>query len=107
MCQRHTLSHEQLSTWKRQLLENAAIVFEPAKKLSPEDQERIAHLEQRLGRVTLKLEIQKKLDFLEGTPDKKREIVKMLETDSSVRRICETLGFNRSLFFYRSQYEFF
>ena len=65
LCRRHTLSHEQLSTWKRQLLENAAVVFEPAQKLSTEDQERIAHLEQRLGRVTLKLEIQKKaLTFL-------------------------------------------
>ena len=65
LCRRHTLSHEQLSTWKRQLLENAAIVFEPAKKSSTEDQERIAHLEQLLGRVTLKVEIQKKaLTFL-------------------------------------------
>lgn len=65
LCRRHTLSHEQLSTWKRQLLENAAIVFEPAQKASTEDQERIAHLEQLLGRVTLQLEIQKKaLTFL-------------------------------------------
>ena len=65
LCRRHNLSDEQLSTWKRQLLENAAIVFEPAQKSSTEDQERIAHLEQLLGRVTLKLEIQKKaLTFL-------------------------------------------
>ena len=65
LCRRHNLSDEQLSTWKRQLLENAAIVFEPAQNSSTEDQERIAHLEQLLGRVTLKLEIQKKaLTFL-------------------------------------------
>lgn len=35
------------------------------------------------------------------TSDKKREIVRMLETDYSVRQICESLGFNRSLFSYQ------
>ena len=29
LCRRHNLSEEQLSKWKRQLLENAAVLFEP------------------------------------------------------------------------------
>ena len=34
VCRRHNLSDEQLSKWKRQLLENAATLFEPADKQS-------------------------------------------------------------------------
>ena len=45
LCRRHNISDEQLSKWKRQLLENAATLFEPADKQSDADAERIAHLE--------------------------------------------------------------
>ena len=54
------LSDEQLSKWKRQLLENAATLFEPADKQSDANAERIAQLEQLVGRLTLALDIQKK-----------------------------------------------
>ena len=60
LCRRHNLSDEQLSKWKRQLLENAATLFEPADKQSDADAERIAHLEQLVGRLTVALDIQKK-----------------------------------------------
>ena len=56
----HNLSDEQLSKWKRQFLENAASLFEPADKHSDADAERIAQLEQLVGRLTLALDIQKK-----------------------------------------------
>ena len=56
----HNLSDEQLSKWKRQLLENAVTLFEPADKHSDADAERIAQLEQLVGRLTLALDIQKK-----------------------------------------------
>ena len=55
-----TLSDEQLSKWKRQLLENAATLFEPADKQSDASVERIAQLEQLVGRLTLALDIEKK-----------------------------------------------
>ena len=54
------LSDEQLSKWKRQLLENAATLFEPADKQSDASADRIAQLEQLVGRLTLALDIQKK-----------------------------------------------
>ena len=57
---RHNLSDDQLSKWKRQLLENAATLFEPADKRSDADAERIAHLEQLVGRLTVALDIEKK-----------------------------------------------
>ena len=59
-CRRYNLSENQVSTWKRQLLENVETFFEPADQQSSESAERIAQLEQLVGRLTLALEIQKK-----------------------------------------------
>ena len=61
LCRRHNLSETQVSTWKRQLLENVETFFESeTDKPSSESAERIAQLEQLVGRLTLALEIQKK-----------------------------------------------
>ncbi len=60
LCRRHNLSDEQLSKWKHQLIDNAATLFESTDKHSNESIERIAQLEQLLGRLTLALDIQKK-----------------------------------------------
>ena len=60
LCRRHNLSDEQLSKWKHQLLENAAALFEARDKASEDAAERIAHLEQLVGRLTVALDIQKK-----------------------------------------------
>ena len=62
LCRRHNLSEEQLSTWKRQLLENAASLFESSDKSSKEATERIAQLEQRVGRLTVEVDIHKKAE---------------------------------------------
>ena len=62
LCQRHSLSENQVSTWKRQFLEHAETFFESeTEKPSSESAERIAQLEQLVGRLTLEtLEIPKK-----------------------------------------------
>ena len=60
LCQRHNISEEQLSTWKRQLLENAASLFASKEKPSKAATERIAQLEQHVGRLAVALDIQKK-----------------------------------------------
>ena len=60
LCRRHNLSETQVSTWKRQLLENVETFFESADKSSSESAERIAQLEQLVGRLALALEIQKR-----------------------------------------------
>ena len=60
VCRRHNISEKQLSKWKRQLLENAASLFESSGKPSKEATERIAQLEQHVGRLTVALDIQKK-----------------------------------------------
>ena len=66
VCRRHNLTENQLSQWKRQLLENAASLFESTQKESSDAEKRIAHLEQLVGRLTVSLDIQKKaLDWLD------------------------------------------
>ena len=51
---------DQLSKWKHQLIQNAATLFESTDKPSDDSTERIAQLEQLVGRLTLALDIQKK-----------------------------------------------
>ena len=60
VCRRHNLNENQLSQWKRQLLENAPSLFESTGKKSIEvSEKRIAHLEQLVGRMAVALDIQK------------------------------------------------
>ena len=67
----HNLSEEQLSTWKRQLLENAASLFGSRDKVSSEDAaERIAHLEQLVERLTVAVDIHERAAmWLSGKTD--------------------------------------
>ena len=60
VCRRHNLSEDQLSKWKQQFLENAASLFESSDKASEDTAERIAHLEQLVGRLSVALDIEKK-----------------------------------------------
>ena len=64
LCRRHNLSEQQLSKWKQQVVENVASVFSSTDPQSSEATERIAQLEQLVGRLTLALEIQKKASTL-------------------------------------------
>ena len=65
LCRRYNLSEQQLSKWKQQVIENVASVFASTDQQSSEAAERIAHLEQLVGRLTVALDIPKKaLTFL-------------------------------------------
>ena len=61
VCRRHSINENQLSQWKRQLLENAPSLFASTNKQSSDAEKRIAHLEQLVGRMAVALDIQKKL----------------------------------------------
>ena len=68
LCRRYNLSEQQLSKWKQQVVENVASVFASTDQQSSEAAERIAHLEQLVGRLTVALDIEKKaLTFLSGS----------------------------------------
>ena len=58
---KHNLSAEQLSKWKHQLLENASTLFESTDRQSQHYIEQIAQLQQLVGRLTMALDIQKKV----------------------------------------------
>ena len=60
LCRQHNLSEDQLSKWKQQLIENAASLVAATDKHSGEAAERIAHLDQLVGRLTVALDIEKK-----------------------------------------------
>ena len=60
VCRRHNLSEDQLSKWKQQVVENIGSLFVSTEQQSSETAERIAHLEQLVGRLTVALDIQKK-----------------------------------------------
>ena len=60
LCRQHNLSKDQLSKWKHQLVENAAVLFESTDKPSSEATECLAHLEQLVGRLNMALDIHKK-----------------------------------------------
>ena len=57
LCRKHKLSDDQLSKWKHQLVDNAATLFESTDKHSNAPSERIAQLEQLVGRLTIALDI--------------------------------------------------
>ena len=60
LCRQHNLCKEQLTRWKRHLLDNAATLFESADKQTNAYQQRITQLEQLVGKLTMELDIQKK-----------------------------------------------
>lgn len=65
LCRRHNITEAQLSQWKRQFVENAASLFESNRKQSDASAERIAQLEQLVGRLAQAVDIQKKaLDWI-------------------------------------------
>ena len=64
LCRRHNLSADQVSKWKQQVVENIAMLFDATDKRSSESEERMAQLEQLVGRLTLAMEIQKKASTL-------------------------------------------
>jgi transposase-like protein len=67
ICREYKLNQQMVSRWKTEFLQNAPSIFERKNRYSDE-QQRIAELEQVLGRKTMELEIAKKaFDILEQT----------------------------------------
>jgi len=61
-----------LSRWKQEFLERAPQVFEQPKSVNPQE-ERIAELERMVGRMTLQLDMAKKVFDRSGYPAKGSE----------------------------------
>jgi transposase len=63
LCRKHQISPTLLATWKAVILEGLPQLFQPEEQRSKELQ-RIAELEQMLGRKTMELELLKKASTL-------------------------------------------
>ena len=73
VCRRHNLSEDQLSKWKQQVVENVGSLFVSTEQQSSEAAERIAHLEQLVGRLTVALDIEKKAATWLNQPSRSSE----------------------------------
>ena len=67
LCRQHQLNPQVLAHWKTEFLERAPLVFEQDQKRSAE-QERIADLERLVGRLTMELDIAKKVSGVLSSP---------------------------------------
>ena len=103
VCRCHNLTENQLSQWKRQLLENSPMLFASTAKQSSEvSEKRIAHLEQLVGRMAVALDLPKKtIDRVGLMLSEKRCFISAVQQEHSVRDICSILGINRSSFYYQ------
>ena len=59
VCREHQLNETVVARWKKQFVENAALVFESEQEPDRSD-ERAAELERMVGRLTMELEVAKK-----------------------------------------------
>ncbi len=64
LCREHQLRSGLLYRWRDEFMANAAKAFEHENDTPPDSQQRIAELEQMVGRLTLQLEIAKKASSL-------------------------------------------
>ena len=72
ICREHELSAQLVNHWKAEFIENAPKLFQAETRTSPE-QARIAELERLVGRLTLQLEIAKKVSLLLNGRRRKNE----------------------------------
>ena len=70
VCREHQLSEQLLTSWKKQLLAQADLVFAQERE-STAEQNRLAELERMVGRLTMELEAAKKASQLLSLPSKR------------------------------------
>lgn len=73
VCREHDLSPQVVNHWKAELIQNAPQLFQSDGRSTP-DQARIAELERLVGRLTMQLEIAKKVSSLLNARKHKSEI---------------------------------
>ena len=70
VCRENQLNENVVSRWKKQFIENASLIFEKESVQSGES-ERVAELERLVGRLTMELEIAKKVSMSVGLLSKR------------------------------------
>ena len=89
----------QISVWKRQLLDGGPGLFGPNGRQAQREQEAVqGELFEQIGRLKMELEWVKKK--LLASTEAKRALVEPEHAQISLRRQCELLGLNRSTLYY-------
>lgn len=73
LCREHALSPQVVNHWKAEFVQNASKIFQSNSHGTP-DQARIAELERLVGRLTMQLEIAKKVSSLLNARKRKNEM---------------------------------
>lgn len=91
-----------LSRWKQEFLERALQLFGREQADTNETDMRIAELERMVGKLTLELDLAKKLGVLQLDWEDKRRIVQMLIEEYAARPgiACRVLSLPRSSYYY-------
>ena len=91
----------QISQWKRQLLQSGADVFSQSSANGQRDQQAVqTELYEQIGRLKMELEWVKKSLPSSSSPEAKRALIEPHHLQLSIRRQCELLGLNRSTWYY-------
>jgi len=92
----------QITKWKKRLLEGASEIFSNGDRGSLRQQEALTdRLYQQIGQLKVELDWLKKNLVL--TPEQRRAVIEPAQRRISVRRQCELLGLSRSSLYYRTQ----
>jgi transposase-like protein len=67
VCREHQLASQVISTWREEFVRRAPEIFTKDQRQSPE-QQRIADLERLVGRLTMELEVAKKVSSILASP---------------------------------------
>lgn len=100
IAQKHQLHPNQISSWKRQLLDEGAELFSrrsQSERLREQESEQ-AELYEQIGRLKMELEWLKNLPT---SIEAKRQLIDPQDSELSVRRQCELLGLARASYYYQ------
>jgi transposase len=67
VCREHSIKEQLVTRWKKQFLQSASVIFQQ-EQYQDSQLERIAELEQMVGRLTMELEVAKKASQLLSPP---------------------------------------